>query len=1136
MFICAFFAVGCSGGGGGDSFVASPGGGVPAGGGAATGTGSVTFNFVRAQSPIVVPTSTVQLRFEFFTGLQGTGTILKRELRNYADTVTIENVPNTVRSTVVTALTAEGFPIANFTANVTVQVGGNVVIDAGDGTLQPITAVSISSSPSSVALGTADSFQLNVQVTFSNGEVVEVDPSDGVVDFVSTNPAVATVDGNGLITAGLNGTAFVTATLNAPGFGPVAVDIPVGVGDGVQPPPTIKSIAIITPATDQTLAQGTMSVPLVVQATFSNDTTAVVTAAEGLTFESNRPDDVSVDGSQQIVVANDAEIGQTATITARFGTLNNSIDVTVVDATLASISASPAVIDLPYGGFQQVVVVTGTFTNGSSMTINPANLNFAGPMTRYGLDTSNNTITVTTLAAMSPPAPGTEVLTISHATEPVPDTTVNVTVGETVVDSLTPDPSPLTGENALVPGERTLFTVTATLDDGRQIDVSLFSDLQVAAVQDDSGTPGQDNIAVSVDPTDGAQVVAIAPTGAPPDDFAQVTFTLLGAGTGGNDVTSPVNVQVIAEVIDFDAGLRYEFAGNDIANFSTGAGGLNAVNLPRGYVGVIEVYATFTSGVERKLRPGEYRILLGDSTTDPGFIGQEFITLWQTDDGDASDPPATDFYVHTPTSAQFTTDDANVAPFDALYYVPRTVDNAFDAGQEGSTTSTTLPGTGGVAVHRRTFRAVVADWRRGALEDGALDNGSGNPVANPDAVAPGGVRRVIVRLEPSVLAASENPPDRDFAFTVTIVDPPSVSITSAGFVGNNAGDNRTPVGTVREYEVRADFEPPTVNTDDSPDGVDLGTVGPTLLDPITNFKLAEANIDLLSNTGGAAVFAQSAPTDVGYIGIYSNTQSVANNAINVRAIPVGGDNVRPVISDDNDTPADFTDDSYLYVFNVYGVTSGNFEMFESPAAIKETDPADAESDPDDFARRVYEIEPAIQFQIPFLFSLDPPTNDPSDTETLEVGQSQRFRTVVQWNSTEAPIDVSEDYPPVLFTDVTTPGATSRLANVASDPGSALGNIIVSAIVAVAGTVDESDVAAQSGDVFLGDAITDLNGGDSSYSPTEALIVALDAAGFPIPSRGTFGAAPSPPNVNDLRDEPSTGSAVSGIETIAPPTP
>ena len=69
MFICAFLAVGCSSGGGGDSFVASPGGGVPAGGGgggATAGAGSVTFNFVRAQSAIVVPTTTVQLRFEFF--------------------------------------------------------------------------------------------------------------------------------------------------------------------------------------------------------------------------------------------------------------------------------------------------------------------------------------------------------------------------------------------------------------------------------------------------------------------------------------------------------------------------------------------------------------------------------------------------------------------------------------------------------------------------------------------------------------------------------------------------------------------------------------------------------------------------------------------------------------------------------------------------------------------------------------------------------------------------------------------------------------------------------------------------------------------------------------------------------------
>ena len=192
MFICAFLAVGCSSGGGGDSFVASPGGGVPAGGGgggATAGAGSVTFNFVRAQSAIVVPTTTVQLRFEFFTGLEGTGTIIKRELRDYADTITIENVPTSVQSTVVTAITADGFPIAEFTANVTVPANGNVTVDSTDGTIAPVTAVAIISSPQSIALGNADNFQLSIQVEFSNGDVVPVDLTSGVVTFSAGTPS-----------------------------------------------------------------------------------------------------------------------------------------------------------------------------------------------------------------------------------------------------------------------------------------------------------------------------------------------------------------------------------------------------------------------------------------------------------------------------------------------------------------------------------------------------------------------------------------------------------------------------------------------------------------------------------------------------------------------------------------------------------------------------------------------------------------------------------------------------------------------------------------------------------------------------------------------------------------------------------
>ena len=1131
MFICALFAAGCSSGGGGDSFVAAPGGGVAAGtgGGANAGTGSVTFNFVKAQAPITVPTDTVQLRFEFFNGLQWTGTIVKREVRDFANTITIDNVPTSVQSTVVTAITADGFPIAEFTAAVSLPAGGDVTVSGGDGTVVPVTATAIVSSPTSIALGNSDSFQLRLQAEFSNGDTVPIDLSSGIVIFSSSDPSVATVDGNGNIIAGLNGQAFIGATLDASGFAPVNVSIPVGVGNGVQPPPTITGIQIIAPAASAiTLPKGSMSVPVQVQATFSDGGTALVTTQNGVAFTSNEQASVFFDSdTQTITVANTAQTGLVARITASFQGQTDFVDVTVSGEQLVSMEVAPSAVSLPYGGFQETLVVTGTFTDDSTAPIAYTNLDFSpNAFTRFALD--ENTGVITTLAQMSPPAPGAETVTISHNSAPIPDVTASVEVGVVTVTQLTISPNPLTGANALVPGERQLFTLTATLSGGGTEDVSTFADIDIAAVQDAS-TPAVDNIAVSTSPQ-GAQVVAISPTGT---GFAQVVFTILGADTGGADFTGTVNVEVQSEVIDFSAqdAIRYEFAGNDIADFPI-AGGQNAVNLPRGYVGVVEVYAKFTSGVERRLRPSEYTLELG-TVGPPDNIGGEAITLWQTDNGDS--PPA-DYYVHPATNPEYTDEDGappfDTVPFDNLYYEVRTVASLPLATQEGSTVSDAF-GTDdvGVAVTRETFRAVAADWRRGATARGVGTNG---PVAADNSViAPGGVRTVTVVLDPSILASDVNPNDQEFPFTVVVVDPPSVQITSAGFIGDNQSDVRTPIGTVREYEVRAQFEPPTADTSLSPDGIEIGTIGPTLQDPITNFKLAEANIQLFSNIGGAAVFAQSAPTELGFIGLYSDTQSIANNAINLRAIPIGGDNFRPVRSEIGVITPD--QDSYLNVNNIYGVYSpGLFETFERAGSGRNTNPIVSTSPPVDGGIRTVNPQPGVQFLVPFLFSVDPPTLDPSDTVSINVGESQTFRTVVQWNAGEDPIDVSEDYPPVLFTDTTTPAAASRLADPAVDPGSAPFNIIVSAINAAGATVQESDVTTQSGGVILGPRVTTLNGGVMDYSPTQALVIALDAAGLPIASRGTFGAPGVPVNQPDSRGLNSPSSAVSGLTVVAAP--
>ena len=93
-------------------------------------TGSVTFNFVRAQTALTVPTDTQQIRFDFFDGTNGTGSNVLTTTRPFAPQITITSVPVIARSVVVTALDGndQGLLVV-VVPEITVVPGGNIVVD-----------------------------------------------------------------------------------------------------------------------------------------------------------------------------------------------------------------------------------------------------------------------------------------------------------------------------------------------------------------------------------------------------------------------------------------------------------------------------------------------------------------------------------------------------------------------------------------------------------------------------------------------------------------------------------------------------------------------------------------------------------------------------------------------------------------------------------------------------------------------------------------------------------------------------------------------------------------------------------------------------------------------------------------------
>ena len=578
-FICALFAAGCTSGGDGGGFIASPGG---AGGGVANaGNGSVTFNFVRAQNAIVVPTNTVNLRFEFFTGLEGTGGIVLSETHPFASAVTIDNVPSTAQSSKVTALTAEGFPVAQFTVNVAVAAGQTTTVSSTDGTLVPVTLDTVTANPSSLFLAIGGSDQIVVKLGFSNGEFVSLTGAlVSEATFSSSEMTVASVDASGNVTGLLNGVATITADIvDYPGR---SVNVTTQVGTGVINPPIVTNLVITSPDGDPVdLPVGTQSSALTVTATFDTVGDKVVTQTDGVTFTSDNPN-VSVNANQEIVVAAGASAGETATITANFMGTQDTVGVTVNNAVLQTLSVTPSSVSLPFGGFEQALAIQGNFSNGTSVAIAPDStfLTYTeSPASdRYAVGGDGvapmGTAVGTIVSAATDPGgtanPQTLRLDYDDGAGQTATANVDVTVGAVMVTSLTITPSPVT----LSPGQVQEFVVLANLSQGNPVDVSNFDALTVTTAQ---AASSMDTDIVA----NGKQVVAVTST--PDGETATATFAIAG-------FTQDVAVTVLQEYL---TSVRYEFAGNPIVN--------QTVNLPRGYVGLVECYGTFTSGAQRRL-------------------------------------------------------------------------------------------------------------------------------------------------------------------------------------------------------------------------------------------------------------------------------------------------------------------------------------------------------------------------------------------------------------------------------------------------------------------------------------------------------------------------------------------------------
>ena len=978
--LLALLTVGCDSSGG-DSFVATPGGDN----GQVGGTGSVTFNFVQAQTPITVPTGTTSLRFEFFSELGGTGSLLLREDRAYLPQITIDGVPTSVRSVVVTAYDGDDFPISEFTANLTVTADSTTFVDGADGNAEAVTLTGISVNPATLSLGLAGSVTLDVLANFSNGDSVPLSGTTlSEVLFESDDSSTASVSPDGTVSAVLAGSTFITVTFR--GF---TTTVPVTVSTGNNIPPLAENLTVDPTAV--TLPRGTLSEPLVFTVTFATGETVEVGADQGVDYTSTNSG-ITVTEDDQIAIGPNVAPG-TYTVTGSFAGLQANVTVTVSPATLDSISVSPAVISLPYGGFEQLLVVTGFFSDQTSEQVNPALLTFNPTLTdNFEIDADG--LLVTDLDG----TPGTDTVTITH--DQGPSTTASVTVGQVVVNSLTVSPPSIT----LDAGEFVDVVVTANLSNGQNVNVTEFASLQAESSNSNSVV------------VNGNRVVAVDP-----GSTATITYTIENAGAGGADAIGTLTVTV-TEVTLESATIFY--AGNEIGASQ------ETVNLPRGYVGVFEVQGQFSNGTERRLRPDEYTLTKNGGALNPAAIqllnpGYELRT-------------PDDIYTNgLPRNASTNLQDA------AAEETANEIVDDFLGRVRTPSTSTDSSNISEIAVDA-SFKAVVADWYRGEYDTTYTG-------LNPNFVAPGSS----ANIEIGIVGYPEF--DRNVSVTVTdpTLSPTVASIAFANYPGDPnivVGTPREieirvnfPAAVPPEslppfVAAQTNFKLAEANvsfaTDDLPNPNPTGpTYRQVLHHRATEIGFVGITSDVPYNVGLLLIAAEP-------IGGRVAAPRVVNN---------------PIFTPPADNPANYTPTTYRDDLLVFGPATGfavrelpEFVPGRDPGPTQiagNTVSPDARAPVDQIVVTYSTFNNGgAGFRVvnPVMFSLVPPT-----ALTLEVGASQIFRTLVQFTATQTTADDrSADYPPTLPLGET---------NVVGVPSTSSGQLTVSGVLPGQATVTALDV-------------------------------------------------------------------------------
>lgn len=280
-------------------------------------TGNLTFNFVTAQGAFEVDAGTARLRFDFFNGVDQTPVLTVT--RDFANSITIENVPTSATSVLITGFNANRIPLFTISQSIAVSPGETAVVD-GLSNAVPVTLSQLRLAPGSLFEADGELTQVVVPVggatqvflfgEYSNGSIVLL----GDLATYSVGSNIATVNTTGLVSGVSAGTSTFIAQ-----FAGLTKSVPLLVNDGTSI--DLDSITVQNQAPIQ--VSTATPVQLIVSGTGSTGTFAL--PSNRLTYSVDPSVGWSVSTSGVVSVQESVVAGSTAVVTITWTNPDSSI-------------------------------------------------------------------------------------------------------------------------------------------------------------------------------------------------------------------------------------------------------------------------------------------------------------------------------------------------------------------------------------------------------------------------------------------------------------------------------------------------------------------------------------------------------------------------------------------------------------------------------------------------------------------------------------------------------------------------------------------------------------------------------------------------------------------------------------------